>query len=118
MPQGCPLSMMFIIALYVSWCRYLGALGGVRPQLYADNMKCVPSDPALLFRAARFTAGCVRLVGQEPAPNECFLLCRSKEDVRAMRSWVLSDPEEKWTVKFDVRDLGGPIDTSLSGPLL
>ena len=28
-PQGCPLSMMFIVALYLPWCRYLAAHGGV-----------------------------------------------------------------------------------------
>ena len=28
-PQGCPLSMMFIVALYLPWCRYLGAQCGV-----------------------------------------------------------------------------------------
>ena len=26
-PQGCPLSMMFIVALYLPWCRYLAAHG-------------------------------------------------------------------------------------------
>ena len=40
-PQGCPLSMMFIVALYLPWCRYLSAQVGVRPQLYADNLKCL-----------------------------------------------------------------------------
>ena len=35
----------------------------------ADNLKCVARDPGLLLRAARFTTGYVRLVGQEPAPN-------------------------------------------------
>ena len=40
-PQGCPLTMMFIVALYLPWCRYLSAQVGVRPQLYADNFKCV-----------------------------------------------------------------------------
>ena len=32
-PQECFLSMMFIIALYLPWCRYLAAQEGVRPQL-------------------------------------------------------------------------------------
>ena len=32
-PQGCPLSMMFIVALYTPWCRYLSAQVGVQPQL-------------------------------------------------------------------------------------
>ena len=27
-PQGCPLSMMFTVALYLPWCRYLAAQGG------------------------------------------------------------------------------------------
>ena len=27
-PQGCPLSMMFIVALFLPWCRYLGCAGG------------------------------------------------------------------------------------------
>ena len=40
-PEGCPLSMMFIVALYLPWCRYLGAQCGVSPQLCADNLECV-----------------------------------------------------------------------------
>ena len=56
-PQGCPLSMMFIVALYLPWCRYLTAHEGVQPQLYADNLKCVSRDPGLLLHAARFTSG-------------------------------------------------------------
>ena len=32
-PQGCPLSMMFIVALYLPWCRYLASQEGVQPQL-------------------------------------------------------------------------------------
>ena len=72
-PQGCPLSMMFIVALYLPWCRYLSAQVGVQPQLYADNLKCVSRDPDLLLNAAKFTTGYVRLVGQEPAPSKCVL---------------------------------------------
>ena len=30
-PQGGPLSMMFIVALYLPWCRYLAAQEGVQP---------------------------------------------------------------------------------------
>ena len=52
-PQGCPLNMMFIAALYLPWCRYLAAHEGVEPQLYADNLTCVSRDPNLLLRAAR-----------------------------------------------------------------
>ena len=67
-------SMMFIVALYLPWCRYLSAHVRVEPQLYADNLKCVSGDPFLLLSAARFTTGYVRLVGQEPAPSKCVLL--------------------------------------------
>ena len=112
-PQGCPLSMMFIVALYLPWCSYLDAQYGVSPQLYVDNLKCVSRDPDLLLRAARFTAGYVRLVGQEPAPRKCVLLSTSKAVRAEMRGWVLSDEGHRWTVKLDVRDLGGHLDTTL-----
>ena len=71
--------MMLIVALYLPWCRYLAALGRIRPQLYSDNLKFVSGDPALLLHAARFTTGYVRLVGQEPAPGKCVLLSTSRE---------------------------------------
>ena len=56
-PQGCLVSMMFIVAMYLPWCQYLAAHGCVQPQLYADNLKCVSRDPNLLLHAARFTTG-------------------------------------------------------------
>ena len=105
-PQGCPLGMMFIVALYLPWCRYLSAQVGVRPQLYADNLKCLSRDPDLLLHAARFTAKYVRLVGQEPAPSKCVLLSISREVRKDMKHWVLSQEGDQWSVKFDVRDLG------------
>ena len=51
-PQGCPLSMVFIVALYLPWCRHLESVRGVRPQLYADNLKCVSSNDDDLVEAA------------------------------------------------------------------
>ena len=29
-----------------------------------------------------------------------------------MKGWVLSDSGDRWSVKFDVRDLGGHLDTT------
>ena len=55
-PQGCPLSMIFIVALYVPWCRHLEAVLAVTPKLYADNLKCSAVCPNALFGADRFTA--------------------------------------------------------------
>ena len=60
--------MMFIVALYLTWCRYLSAQVGVQPQLYADNLKCVSGDPDLLLNAAQFTTGYVRLVVRSLIP--------------------------------------------------
>ena len=71
--------MMFIVAFYLPWCRYLSAQAGVQPQLYSDNLKCLSQDPDSLLAAARITTGYVRLVGQEPAPSKCVLLCTSRE---------------------------------------
>ena len=85
--QGCPLSMMFIVALYLPWCRYLSAQVGVEPQLYADNLKCTSREPELLLHAARFTTGYDRLAGQEPAPSKCVLLSTSRA-VRGCFVWI------------------------------
>ena len=52
-PPGCPLSMMFTVALYLPWCRYL-AQEGIQPQLCAYNLKCLSRDPGVLLRAAGF----------------------------------------------------------------
>ena len=89
--QGCPLSIMFIVALYVPWCGYLSAQEGVEPQLNAVNLKCVSRNPDLLLEAAWFTTGYVRLVGQEPAPSKCVLLSTSRAVRKDMKEWVLSE---------------------------
>ena len=114
-PQGCPLSMMFTVALYLPWCRYLAPHGEVQRQLYADNLKSISKDPGLLLNVPRFTTGYVRLVGQEPAPSKCVLLSTSREVRMGMKDWVLSLEGDKWSVKFDVRDLGGHLDTTFRG---
>ena len=77
--------------------------------MYADNLKCVSKDPGLLLSAARFTTGYVRLVGQELAPSKCVLLSTSRVVRKDMKDWVLSQEGDRWSVKFDVRDLGGGI---------
>ena len=106
---------MFIVALYLLWCRYLGAQFGVEPQLYADNLKCVSGDPAALLRPARFTFGYVRLVGQEPGPWKCVLMSTSRVVRSDMRDWVVTDEGDRWSVKLDVRDLGGHLDFTFRG---
>ena len=78
-------------------------------------MKCVSRDPGVLLRAARFTTGYVRLVGQEPAPSKCVFLSTSRLVRREMRDWVVTDEGDRWTVKLDVRDLGGHLDTTFRG---
>ena len=44
------------------------------PQIWAENLKCVSSDPEVLLRAPKFTTWSVRLVGQELAPSKCVLM--------------------------------------------
>ena len=95
------------------YCWYaLGELLDVSPQLYADNLKCVSTRPEQLLRAAQFTSAYVRLVGQEPASSKCILMSTSAAVRREMRAWVISDKGEHWSVKLDVRDLGGHLDTT------
>ena len=116
-PHGDLWSMIFIVTLYLPWCRYLGAQEGVEPQLYADNLKCVSRNPAALLRAARFTVGYVRLVGQERAPRKCVLMSTSRAVRSDMREWVVIDEGDRWSVKLDVRDLGRHLDSTFRGLL-
>ena len=85
------------------------------PQLYADNLKCVSRNPDVLLYAARFTIGCVSLVGQDLVPSKCVLLRTSGVVRKDMRDWGLSHEGDKWSVKLDVRDLGGHLDTTFRG---
>ena len=112
-PQGCPLSMVFIVALYVPCCRHLDALPGVRPQLYADNLKCGAERLCDLFESARFTAQYVRSVGQDVSPGKCVLLRTSKSVRKALKLWDVSGSGGFWKVQLDVRDLGGHLDFTL-----
>ena len=75
----------------------------------------VSGNPDLLMHAARFTTGYVRLVGQEPAPSKCVLLSTSREVRKDMKDWVLPCEGDQWSVKFDVCDLGGHLDTTFRG---
>ena len=109
-PQGCPLSMVFIVALYVPWCRHLESLPDVKPQLFADNLKCGASRPRALFESAYFTARYVRSVGQEVSLGKCVLLSTSRAVRRAMKLWDVSGDGGFWKVQLDVRDLGGHLD--------
>ena len=68
--------------------------------------KCFPLG---LLRAGEFTAGYVRLVGQEPPLSKCVLLSTSRAVRKDVKDWV-SREGDKWTVKFDVRDLGGHLE--------
>ena len=111
-PHGCPLSMVFIVALYLPWCRALESIPGARPQLNADNLKCVSGSPAALLSAARFTNLNISLVGQKAAPKKCVFLSTSKDTRSDMKGWVVSDAGDRWTVKLDVRDLGGHLDSA------
>ena len=77
-------------------------------QLYADNLECCAECPNALFDAARFTAQCVRSVGQDVSPGKCVLLGTSKAVRRAMKLWDISG--DGWKIRLDVRDLGGHLD--------
>ena len=58
------------------------------------------------LRAARFTTGYARLVGQESAPSKCVLMSTSRTVRSDMRGWIVTDKSDRWSVELDVRDLG------------
>ena len=107
--------MVFIIALYTPWCRYLESRASISPQLYADNLKCTSYSVDSLLDAAQYTVSYVRAVGQEASPSKCVLLSTSKAARRRMTAWRNRNEGCFWAVKLDVRDLGGHLDVTLRG---
>ena len=99
--------MVFIVALYVSWCRRLEAMPGIKPQLYADNLKCSAVCPNALCGAARFTAAYARSVGEDMSPGKCVLVSTSMAVRKSMKLWDVSSDGKPWKVELDVRDLRG-----------
>ena len=100
---------VFVLVLVSSWS------GGFETHWYADNLKCVSRELAVLLRAAGFTTTSVKLVGQEPAPSKCVLRSTSRVVRKDMRDWVLTHEDDRWTVKLDVRDLCGHLDATFRG---
>ena len=106
--------MVFIVALYTPWCRYLESLAGISPQLYADNLKCTSYNFDSVLDAAQYTLSYVHAVGQEASPSKCVLLGTSKAARRRMTAWRNMNEGCFWAVKLDVRDLGGHLDVTLA----
>ena len=105
--------MVFIVALYAPWCRYLESQAGISPQLYFDNLKCTSYNVDSVLAAAQYTVSYVRAVGQEASPSKCVLLRTSKAARRRMTAWRNRNEGCFWAVKLDVRDLGGHLDVTL-----
>ena len=55
------------------------------------------------------------LLDRKPAPSKCVLLSTSREVGHCMKGWVLSQEGDQWSVRSDVRDLGGHLDTTFRG---
>ena len=98
------------VARALPWCCLVFRTPDVRPQLYADNLKCSAERPGALFDSARFTAQYVRSVGQDVSLGKCVLLSNSKSVRKAMKLWDISGDGGFWKVQLDVRDLGGHLD--------
>ena len=110
--HGVPLSMVFTVALYVPWCRYLAFSGWGHSQLFADNLECITKDDRALLVAAHVTDGSIRAVGQEASLGKSVLLSTSKATRGRMKYWDFSSGDRGWAVKIDIRDLGGHLDAT------
>ena len=58
--------MIFIVALYTPWCRYLESQSDISPQLYADNLKCTSYSVDSVLAAAQFSVSYVHAVVRRP----------------------------------------------------
>ena len=55
------------------------------------------------------------MVGQETAPSKCVPVNTSRAVRSDMRGWIVTDEGDRWSVKLDVRDFGGHLDTTVMG---
>ena len=55
------------------------------------------------------------LVSQKAAPSKCILLSTSEAVRKDTKNSVLSQESDKWSVKFDVLDLGCHLDATFRG---
>ena len=74
----------------------------IKPQLYADNLKCCAVCPNALIGAARFTTQYVRSAGRDVSPEKCVLLSTSKAVRKGMKLWDVSGDGGFWKVQLDV----------------
>ena len=97
-PQRCPLSIMFILA-----CMFLGA--GICARWVGSVLNY------MLITCSVWPLTCLTTQGGQV--HYCVCFCQLGYDGYALldsvRCW------RTWTVKFDVRDFGGHMDTSLRG---
>ena len=112
-PQGCPLSVVFIAALCARWCWHLESLRVIAPQLYAGNLKCTSYSVDTLLKVARFAVSHVEVVGEEASTSKCVLLSTSRAARRRMTAWRNHNEGCFWAVKLDIRDSGGHLDVTL-----
>ena len=114
-PQGCPLSMVFIAASLPPWCKCLEIVGGVKLQLYADNIMCVSINSDALLNAARISDQYIHRLDKLLLPPRVSVLVRGVDNRRMMKSWVISGEDDHWKVELDVRNLGGHLDSTPLG---
>ena len=98
-PSGPPLSIVFIFALRLPWCRNLEAAPGTTPQLHADNLKCV-SFCLLLGSPVSNLAWLVRrlLLGQHFSQGSCWLAgCLPVLVTLGWSSWMFGMYIVMWT---------------------
>ena len=89
-------------------CRFIGALMRSLCLLLGGLRRFVPCSIGANHCRLRH-------IGSERCGHgltcKCVLLSTSREVRKDMSDWALSFDGDKWSVKFDVRDLGGHLDT-------
>ena len=101
---------VFIVALYVPWCRRLEAMPVSSPSNMRTTSSAVLKAPGpflvrlgLLLNMSGRSSGCL-------SPGKLVLLSTSKAVRKSMKLWNISGDGMPWKVELNVRDLGGHLD--------
>ena len=88
--RGCPLSMMFIVALYLPWCKYLVAHEGFNHNCMLTILSVCH---VILMCFCVLRGSLLGMFGRwvrNHATSKCVLMSTSKATRIDMRSWVLT----------------------------
>ena len=116
-PQGCPLSMMFLALILRPWTHSMQSVG-VTPRILADDLMILTSGlnhTSKMHQAINKTHEILQDMGAKVAPKKSFIFTNRSSARKWYANYVWTNIGTTIPVVRSVRDLGGTINTTGKG---